>query len=238
MKKNDFLVLKIIGIMALAGALGGVGNYLMSDNVTIIEDVEPTSLLFKACILGIIAAGIVPIFLTLISSNLMDFSKSDEGTYNIKLLKFASFCLLASLFYNSFLDGANSLLKNQYKELKAETAFVKAKNEELEKRTDSIEEKTDGAYGIIKNAKDNINSVAGLQNKYGIDQEGASFLKGINDSVYLPYNNLLKNNSNDTTKLKAMINNLKAKDLIFESVIDNEKVIIRKANLENNQFQN
>ncbi len=86
----------IIIIIIVAGAIGGIGNYYM---------LPPGShrnfTMERSIILGIIAAGVLPIFLKLISSNLLDFKNQHYKNYIILI----SFCLLTGVFADVFLQG-------------------------------------------------------------------------------------------------------------------------------------
>ena len=86
----------LIIIMTLSGLLGGGANYF-SDVIS--EDEKYP--LVKRLIYGLAAAFVVPLFLNMISSSLLEDSKGDP----IKLFVFAGFCIIAALSSKSFLTS-------------------------------------------------------------------------------------------------------------------------------------
>lgn len=90
--------LKILLIVAtIAGILGGIGNYFILN-----QEFTKNSFL-KSVVMGVIAAGVLPLFLKLISSNILDYNKEKLQYKNY--ISFVSLCLLASLFADTFLQG-------------------------------------------------------------------------------------------------------------------------------------
>lgn len=75
----------LLWTMLLAGTLGGIGNYFIStkrDNHNVMD-------LLKFIVLGIIASFVVPLFLNMISSNIVELAQT-QFHY---LLVLAGFCL-------------------------------------------------------------------------------------------------------------------------------------------------
>ncbi|MFV0565188.1 MAG: YEATS-associated helix-containing protein [Flavobacteriaceae bacterium] len=85
----------LIFIVIVGGALGGLGNYLMSPAPT-----ENVNGIVKPIILGIISAAVLPVFLKLVSSSVLDFV--DESLQLKNYIYFMSFCLLSALFSEVF----------------------------------------------------------------------------------------------------------------------------------------
>ena len=80
-------------IMLAAGVLGGIASYYLSES----EDRSKT----KSITLGIVAALIVPVFLNMISSNILIEAQKEID----KLFIFTGFCVLASVFSRNFLEN-------------------------------------------------------------------------------------------------------------------------------------
>jgi DNA-binding MarR family transcriptional regulator/fluoride ion exporter CrcB/FEX len=80
-------------IMLAAGVIGGIASYYLSES----EDRSKT----KSITLGIVAALIVPVFLNMISSNILIEAQKEID----KLFIFAGFCVLASVFSRNFLEN-------------------------------------------------------------------------------------------------------------------------------------
>lgn len=141
--KNFKQLLVFASIIVITGMLGGFGNYYIENSNgglnSILEvgvknhkecppffDLMWDSCLGKSIILGIIASGVVPLFLHVISSNLLDIN--DKQNSHINYLIFASFCLLASIFSDNFLDSAyNSVFEKEVSKIK-EIAISAKKN--------------------------------------------------------------------------------------------------------------
>ncbi|SFR53150.1 hypothetical protein SAMN04490243_2678 [Robiginitalea myxolifaciens] len=89
-------VLNLVFSMAIGGILGGMGNYLMIPE-------EANASLLRSLLLGIVAAGVLPLFLKMISSNLIDHDNS-PGRFK-KYLTVAAFSILTGVFADVFLRG-------------------------------------------------------------------------------------------------------------------------------------
>jgi hypothetical protein len=106
----------IIGVILFAGALGGWINYLVSltqgeksDKPDLIQEVTSVRVprwqgLWRSLLLGIGAAFLVPLFLNMISSTLVDNIHNPEKGYDYpKVLVFLGFCLVASISSTAFI---------------------------------------------------------------------------------------------------------------------------------------
>ena len=117
----------ILLIILIAGAVGGIGNYFI-----IPIKIEGNTLL-RSIVLGIIAAGVLPLFLKLISSNLLDL-EAELFPYK-KYITLASFCLLTGVFADVFLQGIYGkvfhVLEDKIEEQDNEIARVQFTNEAL-----------------------------------------------------------------------------------------------------------
>jgi len=103
----DFFI--IIGIMLLSGVIGGFANYFLSG-----RDDKSQMKLLGFCTLGIVASLIVPLFLKMISSDLLEIVKTRPTNFFV----FAGFCLLSAVFSRRFLENVYNKLLQQVGELK------------------------------------------------------------------------------------------------------------------------
>ncbi len=153
----------IISIILLTGFVGGIGRYcskipdashleittqeaklgMQTDNDSQESVALIDSFLFKCLILGIIASGVIPLFLNIISSDLLNFDDNDLRPK--KLLIFASLCLIASLYSESFLERAYYSTFSQLKD----------KVEKVEKKYEKVENKVENVDSVAKEAKKN-----------------------------------------------------------------------------------
>lgn len=105
----DNYMLLLLGIMVVTGVLGGVANYFLREKDLGVSGKD----LVKYAVLGIVAALTVPLFLNMISSDLLAGAKSRP----IELFVFAGFCLLFVLFSRRFVESAVAKLLQQLDQL-------------------------------------------------------------------------------------------------------------------------
>ncbi len=101
----DNYMLLLLVVMVIAGILGGLANYFMRGKDSTATGKE----MIKYALLGIVAALTVPLFLYMISSDLLSVAKSRP----IDLFVFAGFCLVFVLFSRLFLESAAAKLTAQ-----------------------------------------------------------------------------------------------------------------------------
>ncbi|MBT9614349.1 MAG: hypothetical protein IV108_13880 [Burkholderiales bacterium] len=105
----DNYMLLLLAVMVIAGILGGLANYFMSE-----KGGATGKEMTKYALLGIVAALTVPLFLYMISSDLLSVAKSRP----IDLFVFAGFCLVFVLFSRLFLESAAAKLIQQTGQLR------------------------------------------------------------------------------------------------------------------------
>lgn len=98
----DNYMLLLLAIMVITGILGGLANYFMSAKAGGSTGKE----MVKFVLLGIVAALTVPLFLNMISSDLLAVAKSRPND----LYVFAALCLAFVLFSRRFVEGAAAKL--------------------------------------------------------------------------------------------------------------------------------
>ena len=111
----DSYMLLVLGIMITAGILGGIANYFLAERHAEFAWRD----LFKYSVLGVVAALMVPLFLNMISSNLLDLAR----TRPINLFVFAGFCLIAVIFSRRFLENLSTKLIQQVSQIRKEAAM-------------------------------------------------------------------------------------------------------------------
>lgn len=130
--KNFSNLITILIIIVFTGILGGVGNYFVIRNQVLGISKSFTFNEFYNMpgfvVLGLIAAGVIPLFLNIISSDLLQIKESKDNYRNY--LIFASLCLVSALFSNHFLPNTYNAV---FSKLKA------AENQEIENRISDIE---------------------------------------------------------------------------------------------------
>lgn len=121
----DFYMWTLIAVMLVAGSFGGVINYFL-----ILKSDPENASVRKSVTVGVGASFLVPLFLNMISSNLVD---SIRGTSNVpgdpsKVLVFAGFCLIAAISSTAFIQTLSDRILSEAKAAKkqAEEAKVEA----------------------------------------------------------------------------------------------------------------
>jgi DNA-binding MarR family transcriptional regulator len=114
----DGYMLLILGIMVATGVLGGIANYFTTEKHagSVARDI------LKYAVLGIVAALTVPLFLNMISSNLLEVARGRP----IDLFVFAGFCLIFVVISRRFFENVANKLLQQVEQVKKELTAVKA----------------------------------------------------------------------------------------------------------------
>lgn len=99
----------LLGIMTLAGAFGGLINYFIER-----RDNPERSSVARSLVVGIGASYLVPLFLNMISSSLMQQLELDAG----KLLVFIGFCLIAAITSSAFIRSLSNKVLQEAQDAK------------------------------------------------------------------------------------------------------------------------
>jgi hypothetical protein len=113
----DAHMLLILGIMVVAGLLGGAANYFLADR----HPDHGRRELIKYLVLGIVAALTVPLFLNMISSTLLEGAR----TKPVDFFAFAGFCLLYVVSSRRFAENVAQRLMGQIDQVKREVGHLK-----------------------------------------------------------------------------------------------------------------
>ena len=118
----DGYMLVILLIMVIAGLLGGVANYFLSERQSELGRRD----LAKYPILGVIAALTVPLFLNMISSNLLEAAR----TRPVDFFVFAGFCLIYVVASRRVFENAAHKLMTQMDQMRREMSQLKQQRNE------------------------------------------------------------------------------------------------------------
>ena len=118
----DGYMLMILGIMILAGVLGGIANYFLSDRQGELSSRDG----FKYATLGVIAALTVPLFLNMLSSNLLEAAR----TRPVDFFVFAGFCLIYVVASRRLFENAANKLLSQIDQVKRDVNHLKQQKRE------------------------------------------------------------------------------------------------------------
>jgi DNA-binding MarR family transcriptional regulator len=99
----------LLGIMMFAGAFGGLVNYFIER-----RDSPEKSSILRSLVVGVGASFLVPLFLNMISSDLMRQLDQDAG----KLLVFVGFCLIAAITSSAFIRSLSDKILKEASEAK------------------------------------------------------------------------------------------------------------------------
>ena len=118
----DSYMLIILLIMIAAGILGGVANYFLSERRAEMGRDDWG----KYPILGVIAALTVPLFLNMISSNLLEAAR----TRPIDFFVFAGFCLIYVVASRRVFEGAANKLRAQIDQVRRDVVQIKQQRQD------------------------------------------------------------------------------------------------------------
>ena len=119
----DGYMLIILGIMLVAGILGGIANYFLSDRQGELSSRDG----FKYATLGVIAALTVPLFLNMLSSNLLEAAR----TRPVDFFVFAGFCLIYVVASRRLFENAANKLLSQIDLVKRDVNHLKQQKREM-----------------------------------------------------------------------------------------------------------
>lgn len=119
----DGYMLIVLLIMVVAGILGGVANYYLSDR----QGEGRQGDWVRYAVLGVIAALTVPLFLNMISSNLLEAAR----TRPVDFFVFAGFCLIYVVASRRAFESVAHRLLGQMDQMKREMNQIKAKQAEV-----------------------------------------------------------------------------------------------------------
>lgn len=165
----------LVGVILLFGALGGLINYCLpgeSDQET--NGPRKSLLIVKSMLVGVGASFLVPLFLNMISSDLLASSRNDP----LKLLVFAGFCLIAAISARTFIAALSDKVLRDLKETKKRLVAAEEKASLAdEKATAVVETVSDPAFAKGSEAKDSLKV-------FSVDREDIDLLRQLGEGKY------------------------------------------------------
>jgi hypothetical protein len=134
---SDIHIYLLILIMLFTGAFGGYLNYLNNFD-TIEETGNKKQPIFKYILLGVCAAFLVPLFLKMIASNLIN---ADEKYDNCNYLIFTGFCLISAIFSRRFITTIGEKILETAKRAERIASESNEKSESTKKELSSTQER-------------------------------------------------------------------------------------------------
>lgn len=135
--------LAIVGIILLAGIFGGLVNYFTVHNQ---KEAGSGRKCWEAVLVGIAASFLVPLFLSMISSDLIANCRNDDKYYFV----FAGLCLVAGIFSRRFINSIGKKILDQV--------------EKTKEKVYDIEEKGDKQRALVKELASQINKIINNKN--------------------------------------------------------------------------
>lgn len=118
----DGHMLLVLGVMVLAGVLGGVDNYFLAD-----RQGEPARRDWvKYPVFGVLAALTVPMFLNMISSTLLEGARTKPIDYYV----FAGFCLIYVVASRRLFENMVQRLMGQIDQVRRDVGHLKQQKRE------------------------------------------------------------------------------------------------------------
>lgn len=124
---------QIVGVILGAGVFGGLVNFQLSKP----DDVPPPTKT-RSIIVGTAASFLVPLFLNMISSNLLELIKSGESS---KLLILLGFCLVAAISSTAFIRTISDRVLAEAKQAKVAAQTASAQVAQVQEDIQPIVEK-------------------------------------------------------------------------------------------------
>ena len=126
---QGWVLLAVASIIAAAGLIGGYAAFLAEDRRLVADEGDGAPRRLRFLILGVVAAACVPLFLSLVRSDVINVIISDRNGGRLEsLLVFIGLCLIAAFSARAFIDSLTKqalqrlTVKVDRAEAKAETA--------------------------------------------------------------------------------------------------------------------
>ncbi|MDD2774925.1 MAG: hypothetical protein PHU06_03120 [Gallionella sp.] len=224
-------LLGIALVMFCAGALGGIVNFFLADSA---EQEKPLPW-WQHVLVGVVASFMVPLFLNMISGDLIDKIQGIDGKaadYS-KMFVLAGFCLVAAVSSRAFI---RTLSDKVLQEVRKKVEAVDKKVDEAVVKSDAAEEKASAASADASEARqavsplvedDPVEESSGearvreiASARIEITPTEASVLKVMADSSFAlrSITGTAKDAGLDKATTSATISSLLSKELIGETI--------------------
>ena len=165
----------IVLIMLVSGLIGGLASYYLNES-------EEISML-KSFVLGVVASLIVPLFLNMISSNLLFEAQRQID----KIFIFAGFCLLASVFSKNFLENMYNKILQKVGDMGKQVKRIEEASSEPDIPTGDVTEESLKQKGITKIEYELLNTLSSGRYTYrsvaGLIKQSDSDRNLVSDSI-------------------------------------------------------
>ena len=132
----------IIAFIIVSGVLGGCVNYHY--NLKKDSESDDGNTLLRSVIVGIGASTIVPIFLEITQSRILDGLQKHELK---DCILFISFCVLAAISSTRFISSVSDSVMSRLGKLENKQVKIEEKQDQVERKTDTIAEATQQRIG-------------------------------------------------------------------------------------------
>lgn len=122
----------LIGVMLAGGMLGGGVNFLLA-KADEPPDAPPKANITTSLLAGVLAAFLVPLFLQMLSSDLLNRTKQEP----LAVLIFLGFCLIASVSSRAFITTISDRILRAAREAENSAAEAKEKAAEAKQTADA-----------------------------------------------------------------------------------------------------
>jgi hypothetical protein len=198
---SSYPLISLFIVMFVAGILGGAINHFLTsennENNKTVNMVTPSKLFIgRDLLLGLGASFTVPLFLNMISSNLISaiYGSSTKPSEPDKIYVFAGFCLIAAISSRAFIRTLSDRILKVAQEAKKEVKAAEGKIEEIrasvapiidketEAETETVTESSvDTSLEVQENVKKvlrslafgrhTIRSLSGISSETGLSKE-------------------------------------------------------------------
>jgi hypothetical protein len=117
-------MLLVVGTILAAGVFGGFVNFYLSK-----PDDVPTPSKLRSVVVGTAASFLVPLFLNMISSNLIELIRAGDTS---KLLVLLGFCLVAAISSTAFIRTLSDRVLSEARQAKKEVQEARAELTEVQ----------------------------------------------------------------------------------------------------------
>lgn len=197
---NQIVLISIL--VCSSGLVGGVGNFFRSE-----ENMENWRFrLGRSVLLGIIAAFTVPLFLNMVSSDLLQFGNGITDYF-----VFIGFCLIAAFFSNRFMNSVGDKILHDLEQVKRKTDIIEEETKEnAEKVEVLVEDRTDG--GTVGSVDPNLQA---LENEMPKELVTKIFQSFNNDKFkFRTVGGIARDSGLDSDKAKELIEKLENKQIV------------------------
>jgi hypothetical protein len=135
-------IVYVTTIVLVAGLVSGAAAYLTQPTqADPAQPALPRTPWYTFCLLGIIAAACVPLFLSVVDSSLMEHILKGNGEMAKSLLTFLGLCLLTALTARTFLDSLTRRILQQMEEIRERQDQAAQDRSKIRRDVDAAHEK-------------------------------------------------------------------------------------------------